>query len=145
MHIRVKPKEYNTMANINNMTIAETLIGNNLVTTSKSFFGLISKSVYRPTGSRLTALKKEYDPLNGNKIEYALNSDTCKRAQSIASLGHIADSPIGNCLLEACYSADHKFAAVRLLQFSQLKYQPVTDTCVFENDEAESVISSLLL
>ena len=44
------------MANINNMTIAETLLGNNLVTTSKSFFGLISKSVYRPTGSRLTAL-----------------------------------------------------------------------------------------
>ena len=70
------------MANINNMTIAETLLGNNLVTTSKSFFGLISKSVYRPTGSRLTALKKEYDPLTGNKIEYALNADACKRAHS---------------------------------------------------------------
>lgn len=137
-------KKARQMATLKNMTIAAELSGNGCITIHKSWFGLSQTAFYEPTGSKLTAVKKEFDLLTGRDIELALSAQPGERAQRIAKLGKVADTPIGNCLLEGCYSADRQFAAARMLKFVDLRYTPVTDTAVFEGDSAAAVIDALL-
>lgn len=42
----------------------------------------------------------------------------------------------GNLLLEACVSADKQFAALRLCQWSQIDYQPVSEVHLLQGDDA---------
>ena len=46
----------------------------------------------------------------------------------------------GNYMLEFASSADKSFLALRLLQFQQMIYEPVTPTLTFEGDEAQKLI-----
>ena len=50
--------------------------------------------------------------------------------------------PNGNYMLEVCRSRDGQFVALLLQQFTQMSYEPVTDTLFFEGIDAQ-VISQL--
>ena len=90
----------------------------------------------------ITACKKEYTPSEGYKIEQAINADAANRVAKIAALGKIAQTTMGNYMLEMCWSADNQFAALQLNQFKQLSYEPVTPVCIFEGKDADTVINA---
>jgi hypothetical protein len=45
----------------------------------------------------------------------------------------------GNYLVEVCQSRDRQFAALLLLQYNRLCYEPVTEVIIFEGMEADII------
>lgn len=113
------------------------------ISIKKSLLGLSTKAIYAPTESKLIATKKEYTAEDGARIERAMKASADKRAQQIAAVGKPQPATLGNYLLEECHSADGSFAAMQLFQYSQMSYQPVTNVCCFEGDDAKTVADSL--
>lgn len=124
------------MSKYTNLALSEALAGDSRITVTTSFFGLVEKAVYIPTQSRIAAVRREYTPEAGQAIARALRADAGKRAGLLATLGSQDDTSDGNYQLEVCYAEDHSFAAMRLYQYEQLKYRPVSELCVFEGPEA---------
>jgi len=46
-------------------------------------------------------------------------------------------------LFETCVSQDAQFAAVMLLQYRQMSYEPVTDVLFFEGNETTAITGML--
>ena len=46
-------------------------------------------------------------------------------------------------LFETCVSQDAQFAAVMLLQYRQMSYEPVTDVLYFEGNETTAITGML--
>ncbi len=124
------------MSKYTNLALSEALAGDPRITVTTSFFGLSEKATYVPTQSRIVAIRREYTPETGQSIAHALRADAGKRAALLSALGHLNDTSDGNYQLEACYAEDHSFAVLRLYQYEQLKYRPVSELCVFEGAEA---------
>lgn len=131
------------MANFKNLAMSKELAKDSRISIKKSLLGLSTKAIYAPTESKLLAAKKEYTAEDGARIERAMKASADKRAQQLAAIGQLQPATLGNYLLEACRSADGSFAAMQLFQYSQMSYQPVTDVCCFEGDEAKTVANSL--
>ena len=127
------------MTKFTRMAMADALASDPRISVSVSFFGLCCKAVYKPTGSALAALRKEFAPDEGLKLEHALGTAANRRAEVLAQLGRLPEAQIGNYLLEACVSADKQFVALRLYQYQQLQSQPVSPLCLFTGDEARTV------
>lgn len=127
------------MTKFTHLAMAQALAKDQRISVKNTFFGLCQKVRYTPTGSAVSTLRKQFAPDEGSKLEYALNLPADKRPAAVAQLGKQAEAPIGNYLLEACTSADRQFAALRLYQYQQLQYQPVSPLCVFTGDEALTV------
>lgn len=106
----------------------------------KSLFG--TKWTYTPTDSKLKAFKHEYNPENGKAMEKAINAAEDKRADLLASL-QVSEAAMGNYQLEGVRTDDSQFVALRLYQYQNLRYQPVSPLCVFEGDEAAKVANRL--
>lgn len=102
----------------------------------RAFFGLITRYVYTPTQSRLSAFSCCY--------AHALRDDMLRLLQaSELNLCKLADKGIkyeqnanGNLLLEGYRSADGRFMAVRLLQYAELDYRAITDVRFLTGDSA---------
>lgn len=131
------------MAKLQNMAMWKDLAGDSRISTTKSLFGLCSKTVYSPTGSRITGSKREYSFETGEKIERAMKASADKKAGLLAAIGKMEPTTLGNYLLEECHSDDNGFAALMLHQYSQMSYQPVTEICIFEGDDAKTVAGCL--
>ncbi len=131
------------MSKYSNLALSEALAGDPRITVTTSFFGLSEKAIYVPTQSRIIAVRREYTPEYGQPIAHALRADASKRASLLGALGHLNDTSDGNYQIEACYAEDHSFAALRLYQYEQLKYRPVSELCVFEGPEAAEAIKFL--
>lgn len=126
------------MANINSMAMSEDLAKDLRVNKQKSFFGLSTTWTYAPTGSKLRPFKYEYSPEGGKAVESAMNATADKRADLLAHLDvdHVS---MGNYMLEAVRSSDGQFVALRLYQYQQLRFQPVSPLCLLEGDDAAKV------
>lgn len=131
------------MAKLSNMALGKALAKQSVISISSSFFGLCQKATYTATGSAVKAVSLQYSQEEGARLERALCGDRAVRAAAVAKLGRLNEAAIGNYLLEACFSADRQFAALQLFQYQQLQYQPVTEVCVFEGDEASTVVMCL--
>lgn len=131
------------MAKFNNLTMSKDLAKDNRISTTKSFFGLCSKTRYGATGSLITGSRREYTAEAGSKIERALKASADKQAAQLAAICKLPTTTLGNYLLEECHSADNEFAALQLYQYSQMRYQPVSDVCIFEGDDAKTVVGHL--
>lgn len=125
------------MAKINNMAMSADIAKSKLVYSRKAFLGLSTNWFYAPTGSRLTATRREYSPADGQLLEQALNAPADRVLARLGCLGQLAQATIGNYMLEVVRSADHRFAALRLYQYQQLAYRPVSPLRVFEGSDAE--------
>lgn len=101
----------------------------------KSLFGLLTKVVYKPTGSPIVAKVWEYSHADGARLRSILKvpADALQNA-----VGDFRPSPSlnGNFLAEVCFSQDKAFVAVQLLQFSEMTYVPVTEPLIFEGKGA---------
>ena len=133
------------MTSFSNLLIFKQLSKDSRLTSRSTFFGLIKKYSYIPTNSQLVASIMEYTPTDGIKIERCLNGkNKLEQIQGLTSLGKLEATSLGNYMLEEVHSKDLQFIAIRLYQFKQLNYEPVTETCIFEGRDAEQVISALL-
>lgn len=126
------------MANINSMAMSADLAQDQRVNKQKSFFGLSTTWTYAPTGSKLKPFKYEYNPEDGKAVENAMNASGDKRADLLTHL-NVDHVSMGNYMLEAVRSDDGQFVALRLYQYQQLRFQPVSPLCLLEGDEAAKV------
>lgn len=131
------------MAKFNSLVMSKHFTNDSRISIQKSFFGLCKKHIYAPTGSCIIALRKEYTPSDGSKIEHALNANASERVAQLAALEKMNLTALGNYMLEMYQSEDCQFAALQLSQFKQLSYEPVTPICIFEGNDAATVISAL--
>lgn len=132
-----------TMSKYSNLALAKAFVGDPRITVTTSFFGFSEKATYIPTQSRIIAVRREYTPEIGQTIVHALRAEAGKQAALLAALGHQNDTSDGNYQLEVCYAEDMSFAAMRLYQYEQLQYRPVSEICTFEGPEAAEAIKIL--
>ena len=126
------------MANIKNLQMWDSICAINHISINKSLFGLRTTAVYKPTGSIIDARVLDFSSADGEQVKHILNSSSMDLAKVI---GKFRPKPIsnGNYMAEVCTSRDGNFLAVKLLQFSVLNYEPVTDVFIFEGDDARTV------
>lgn len=103
----------------------------------KSFFGLSTKLVYKPTNSVVRVKEKEYSAEDGRKLETILSSKP-ENVENMLQQFPVSAINMGNVKLQACMSEDHQFIAVQLLGFKDFDYKPISDVKVYEGKTAET-------
>ena len=129
------------MSNIKNMRMWNDICADARISISKSLFGLKTTVVYEPTHSIIDARTIEYSPQDGERLRRILSTDKENLAVVIDGF-RPKEVPNGNYMLEVCRSRDGQFVALLLQQFTQMSYEPVTDTIFFEGIDAQ-IISQL--
>lgn len=122
--------------------MAAAVRADNRVNVKKSFFGLSTKVTYVPTGSPVNIKTFELSPADGDRLRLILQEPK----QSMAGKAEgfkLAPVANGNYLFETCVSQDAQFAAVLLLQYRQMSYEPVTDVLFFEGNETTAITGML--
>lgn len=126
------------MANIKNLQMWNNICSDARIGIKKTMFGLFSTVIYTPTGSPVDAVQLEYSHADGNRMNQILSTSSEEMAELMAEF-RPKPQLNGNYLAEVCHSRDGVFLAVRLYQFSQLNYVPVSDVLVFEGEQARTV------
>ena len=126
------------MANIKNLQMWNDICKDSRVSISKSFLGLRTTATYVPTQSVIDAHIFQYSPEEGRRLKDILETPMGKLEKAIGDF-RPKDISNGNYLLEVCLSHDGQFAALLLKQFSQMNYEPVTNTLFFEGDGAKAI------
>lgn len=129
------------MSNIKNMRMWNDNCADARISISKSLFGLETTVVYEPTHSIIDARTIEYSPQDGERLRRILSAYKEDLTEAIKGF-RPKEVPNGNYMLEVCRSRDGQFVALLLQQFTQMSYEPVTDTLFFEGIDAQ-VISQL--
>ena len=126
------------MANIKKLQMWTTICSDSRIGVSTSFFGFKTTATYLPTNSIIDAYTKEYSPQNGDRLKHILLSPHSKLEDAVGDF-HPEEIPNGNYLVEVCQSRDRQFAALLLLQYNRLCYEPVTEVIIFEDMEADII------
>lgn len=108
-------------------------------------FGLFSHFVYQPTGSRLRFVSQPYGAVVREELKDLFRLDDVAFARRMGKCSTYEQAVNGNLMLEACISADKQFAALRLLQWSQIDYQPVSDVHLLQGDDAAQAVKVFCL
>lgn len=126
------------MANIRNMQMWNTICHDHRIRINKSLFGLRTTAVYLPTNSELRESTIEYSPADGDRLKRILTSNADNLNAAITNF-HPKPVPNGNYMVELCSTDDGTFMALQILQFQQLRYEPVTSVLMFEGEQAQIV------
>ena len=127
------------MSSIKHLQMAEAVCSFTGIQVNSSFFGLLSKVVYLPTGSPVKAETLEFPSEVGQRLQRVLLTDPDRLASAEGSYRAEATEN-GNYLLELCRSRDGAFAALQLFHYETLCYQPVTRVLFFEGQQAQAVL-----
>lgn len=125
------------MANIKNLQMWNCICSDASIGIKKTMFGLFSTVIYTPTGSPVNAVQLEYSHADGNRLNHILSASPEEQAKLMADF-RPEPQLNGNYMAEVCHSRDGVFLAVRLYQFSQMNYVPVSDVAVFEGELART-------
>ncbi len=131
------------MANINKLEMGRALASDPRISTTSTFFGLSHTSVYVPTGSKVGTYTFEYPAEREAKIENLLGLTGDALAHAAADIKTLRSDTLGNLRLEACVSADHKFAALQLFRYSNFEATPLSRLAVYEDADAATIASLL--
>ncbi len=131
------------MANIKNLTLGANLLKDSRVNTVSAFFGLSSKTIYVPTGSKITATVYEFPATKEDMLRKLLSLSGAALKDAVAQVVTLRSAEIGNLRLEVCLSADHKFVALQLLRYSNFVATPITGLTIYEGEDA-AVLAGLL-
>lgn len=131
------------MANIKNLTMGSLLLSDPRITTVNTLFGLSSKAVYVPTGSKISSCVYEYSAQEEDKLKHLLPLTGAALADAARNVKTLKSHDIGNLRLEVCVSADHQFAAMQLFRYSNIVATPVTSLSVYEQADAATVAGLL--
>lgn len=99
-------------------------------------FGLFSHLVYQPTNSRLRFVSHPYGAVVREEMKDLFRLDDAAFARRLSKCSSYEQAVNGNLMLEGCVSADKQFAALRLLQWSQIDYQPVSEVHQLQGADA---------
>lgn len=125
------------MAKINHLEMGGYVMALEDIQVKKSFMGLSTKLIYKPTNSVIKIKEKEYSVEDGRKLEKLLSTSPESMEATINNLS-VSSIGMGNAKLQACLSDDHQFAAVQLLTFKDFDYQPISDVKVYTGKTAEA-------
>lgn len=125
------------MAKINHLEMGDYVMSLEDIQVKKSFMGLSTKLIYKPTNSVIKIKEKEYSVEDGRKLEELLSTSQESMEATINNLS-VSSIGMGNAKLQACLSDDHQFAAVQLLTFKDFDYQPISDVKVYTGKTAEA-------
>ncbi|MDY5655875.1 MAG: hypothetical protein SPF39_01835 [Prevotella sp.] len=126
------------MTKIKKMEMAPAIANNSHITIRHHLFGLVESAVYNPTESPVKGATFEYTVHNGEQLSKLLDCQPLEldsRMQPACPIRHI---PVGNIRAEVCYSADHQFLAILLLQFINFEYRPRGEVRILTGTEAEA-------
>ena len=106
------------------------------ITRKSTFFGLINRLVYAPTGSRLNFTWRYYAPILREELKelFALGGQVLEKR--LAKMNRFEQAVNGNLLVECCVSADKEFAALQLKHFEQIDYQPISEVRFLQGESA---------
>ena len=104
------------------------------ITDKPSFFGLFHHLVYSPTGSRLEYKDRLYASVVREELKELFALDDDAFAKRLSRLHCYEQAVNGNMLVECYCSKDRAFAALRLMQYSQIDYQPVSMVHIVQGD-----------
>lgn len=107
------------------------------ITRKTTFFGLINRLVYAPTGSRLNFTSRYYAPILREELKelFALGDQVLEKR--LAKMNRFEQAMNGNLLVECCVSADKQFVALQLKHFGQIDYQPISEVRFLQGDAAK--------
>lgn len=101
-----------------------------------TFFGLFSHLVYLPTNSRLHFFSRFYGSVVRDELKDLFRLDDEAFAKRINKDIKYEQAYNGNVLVEGFVSVDKQFVALRLLQYAQIDYQPVSDIHYMQGNAA---------
>ena len=134
------------MANIKSLGMAEELLANPHISVRKSFFGLVTRYIYNPTGEKIRVNQKNYNPGgDGEAIKRMLSLGVEGLKKGLKSKGLPEPIAIGNMKLNICYTRDHQFLAMQMEQFMDYMYTPTTDLVVAEGEDAQQILTAIKL
>ena len=131
------------MSNINKLEIARTLATAPPTSTTSTFFGLIPTSLYVPTGSKIATYTFEYPAEREAKIETLLGLTGDALVNAATDIKTLKSDTLGNLRLEACVSADHRFAALQLCRYSNFEASQLSRLALYEGADAATIASLL--
>ena len=131
------------MANINKLEMGRTLATDPRISTTSTFFGLIHTSVYVPTGSKIATYTFEYPAEREAQIETLLGLTGDALVNAATDIKTLKSDTLGNLRLEACVSADHRFAALQLFRYSNFEASPLSRLALYEGADAATIASLL--
>ena len=101
------------------------------------FFGLFHRFLYAPTTSSLVFESKYYAPVLREELKelFALSDQALEKR--LAKLQRYEQAVNGNMLVECCFSKDREFGALRLKQYEQIDYQPISEVRFLQGDAAK--------
>lgn len=123
------------MSKINHLEMGAEVMALEDIEVKKSFFGLSTKLIYKPTNSVVKVKENEYTAEDGKKLANILATEPENIEEAIQKFP-ISSIGIGNVKLEACISDDNQFAAVQLLNFKDFDYKPVSEVKVYTGKAA---------
>ena len=88
------------MANIKNLTMGSQLLSDPRITTVSTLFGLSSKAVYVPTGSKISSSVYEYSAQEEDKLKHLLPLTGAALADAARNVKTLKSHDIGNQRLE---------------------------------------------
>lgn len=127
------------MSSIQNLEIVKTVSNDARVETKKSWLGMHRSYRYKPTGSLLQAIQRDYSNRDGSRVESVLNLEVERLEDELQNLFIIPANGLGNVHLEMCLSSDEQFAALRLYRFYNFQFHPVTELLYFEGPVVKSL------
>ena len=101
-----------------------------------TFFGLFSHLVYAPTNSRLRFFSRFYGLVVRDELKDLFRLDDEAFAKRLNKDIKYEQAYNGNMLVEGFVSADKQFVVLRLLQYAQIDYQPLSDIHYLQGDAA---------
>ena len=101
------------------------------------FFGLFHRLLYAPTASTLQFESRYYAPVLREELKelFALRDQAFEKR--LAKLQRYEQAVNGNMQIECCFSKDKEFGALRLKQYEQIDYQPISDVRFVQGDAAK--------
>ena len=101
------------------------------------FFGLFHRFLYAPTTSSLVFESKYYAPVLKDELKelFALSDQALEKR--LEKLQRYEQAVNGNILVECCFSKDREFGALRLKQYEQIDYQPISEVRFLQGEPAK--------
>ena len=126
------------MAYIKNLQMWNDICADAHIGISSQLFGLKTKVTYLTTQSVIEADTYGFRPSVGEQL---LSILTAPRTELASAIGNFRPKRVtnGHYLLEIARSRDRRFIALRLLQFQNFVYKPVTDTLFYEDEDARLI------
>lgn len=101
------------------------------------FFGLIHRFLYAPTVSTLQFDSRYYAPVLREELKEIFASSDEALEKRLAKLQRYEQAVNGNMQVECCFSKDKEFVALRLKQYAQIDYQPVSEVRFLQGEAAK--------